>query len=135
MALVRVKWALPINMKFSTQLEAVAPAAHRLSHPRQSELERGEADRLTNCNRPRDPMRPRSRLVRAPRRGQTAPRSLSPTLPFSPSLPASGYESLLGGSHVARFGYEIHVGGSAARIMRVMPVEWQPHVDVDVDFV
>ncbi len=88
-------------MKFSTQLEAVAPAANRLSRPRQSELECGEADRLTNRNRPRDLMRPRSRLVRASLRGQTALRSLFPTPPFPPSLPAFSYESVLGGSRVA----------------------------------
>ncbi|MDQ3703961.1 MAG: hypothetical protein M3437_01850 [Chloroflexota bacterium] len=88
-------------MKFSTQLEAVAPAANRLSRQHQSELGRGEADRLTNRNRPRDPMRPRSRLVRASLRGQTAPHSLSRTPPLLLSLPAFSYESLFGGSRVA----------------------------------
>ncbi len=54
-------------MRFSTQLKAVPPAANRLFRLCPIELERGEADRLTNYNRPRDPARPRTRLFQASR--------------------------------------------------------------------
>lgn len=98
-------------MIFSTQLEAVPPAADRLCRQRQFEVAQAKAGKLTNRTRPRDLSRPRSRLASASSRNHTL--HSSPFVQPSPvladlSTSVSDYaltsSSMCVGHVVARYG-------------------------------